>query len=66
MKEVGIRGTSNGFRKNGTKAYYAIKLDHNKRDIRNINKMDRALPEFNRIINKKWIAYNKRIHRQKI
>ena len=28
--------------------------------------MDRALPEFNRIINKKWIAHNKRIHRQKI
>ena len=28
--------------------------------------MDRALPEFNRIINQKWIAHNKRIHRQNI
>ena len=30
------------------------------------NKMDRALPEFNRILNKKWQAYNKRLHKQKI
>ena len=28
--------------------------------------MDRALPEFNRVLNKKWQAHNKRLHKQKI
>jgi len=28
--------------------------------------MDRALPEFNRILHKKWQAHNKRMHKQKI
>ena len=28
--------------------------------------MDRALPEFNRVLNKKWNAQNRRIHKQKL
>lgn len=28
--------------------------------------MDRALPEFNRVLHKKWLTQNKRLHRQKI
>ena len=28
--------------------------------------MDRALPEFNRIVNKKWQQRNRRLHRQKL
>ena len=28
--------------------------------------MDRALPEFNKIINKKWMQQNKKLHKQKI
>jgi hypothetical protein len=28
--------------------------------------MDRALPEFNRVLHKKWQAYNRRLHKQKI
>ena len=28
--------------------------------------MDRALPEFNRVLHKKWQAQNKKLHRQKI
>ena len=28
--------------------------------------MDRAIPEFNRVVNKKWQQHQKRIHKQKI
>ena len=28
--------------------------------------MDRALPEFNRVLHKKWLASNKRMHKSKI
>jgi hypothetical protein len=28
--------------------------------------MDRALPEFNRVLHKKWLAQNKRMHRMKL
>lgn len=28
--------------------------------------MDRALPEFNRVLHKKWLAHNRKLHRQKL
>ena len=28
--------------------------------------MDRALPEYNRITHKKWLDYNKKIHRTRL
>lgn len=28
--------------------------------------MDRALPEYNRILHKKWQTYSKRVHKQKL
>ena len=28
--------------------------------------MDRALPEFNRILHKKWLDKNKKLHREKV
>ena len=28
--------------------------------------MDRALPEFNRVLHKKWMAQSKRLHKQKL
>jgi hypothetical protein len=35
MKEAGIRGTSNGFDRNGYKLHYSVKVEHSNREVKN-------------------------------